>query len=218
MRIDVNSRDLLNVLDRLALLELPKPRRTWILKELGRAEIRNTQKNIRQQKNSDGTAMARRKNGKRTKMFQRMANGLEPYVLDDSHTLNLTWKNKLTARIAARHSIGQTQKMTAQQMRKRYGQPDYKANATQPQAKKLREIGFTVRQGKKRRSKKPTLKWIQENLSMGKAGLIIRIMTNKPQQSTWDIPLSDRPFLGSPKEEVGIRLEKLLKRAQRQRN
>lgn len=218
MRIDVNSRDILGALDRLALLELPKPKRTWILKELGRAEIRNTQKNIRQQKNSDGTPMARRKNGKRTKMFQRMANGLEPYVIDDSHTLNLTWKNKLTARIAARHSAGQTQKMTVQQVRRRFGEPSYKAPASKGQAKKLREIGFTVRQGKKRKTKKPSLKWIQENLSMGKAGLIIRIMTNKPQQGAWDIPLADRPFLGSQKEDVGIRLEKLLKRAQRQRN
>ena len=215
MRIDVNSRELLGVLDRLSLLELPKPKRIRILKELGRAEIRNTQKRIRDQKNTDGTAMAKRKNGKRTKMFRRMAKGLEPYVINDGHELNLTWKSKQKGRVAARHAKGQTQKMTAQQVRRRFGQPDYKAPATKTQARKLREIGFTVRQGEKRKTKKPSLKWIQENLSMGKAGLIIRIMTNKPQQSTWDIPLAQRPFLGSSKEDVGIRLENSLKRAQR---
>lgn len=216
MRIDLNERELLSVLDRLSMLSLPRPKRVRLLKELGRAEIRETAKRIRTQKNTDGSPMARRKNGKRKKMFKRMASGLEPYVLNDGYDLNLTWRNKTKGRIAARHATGQTQRMTAQQVRRRFGPPNYKEPATKPQARKLREIGFTVRQGKKKRSKKPTLKWIQENLSMGKAGLIIRTMTNKPQLSAWDIPIADRPFLGSPQSEVEIKMKQLLQQAQGQ--
>ena len=218
MRIDLNQRDYLNTLDKLNLLTLPKPKRVKLLKEIGRAEIRKTKKRIREQKNIDGLPMAKRKSGKRTKMFRRMATGLEPYVINDGYDLNLTWRNKQKGRVAASHASGQTQRMTAQQAKKRYGEPDYKAPASKAQSKKLREIGFTVKTSKKRRPKKPSLKWIQENISMGKAGLIIRIMTNKPQQKEWDIPTSKRQFLGSPKEDVEIQVKTLLDRARRQRS
>jgi hypothetical protein len=118
--IEVNQRDALNFNEKLAMLALPRRKRTWILKTLGRWERQNTRQRIRQQKGIDGQALEQRKNG-RKKVMRRMAKGLEPYVRHNATELDLTWKNKLTAQIAARHYLGQAQRVTARQMEKRFG-------------------------------------------------------------------------------------------------
>ncbi|CZF83198.1 hypothetical protein [Grimontia marina] len=214
--ISLNKRDALNGKEKLALLALPPKKRFWILKTLGRWEKANARKRISQQKDIDGRGLEPRKKG-RKKMFRRMAKGLEPYVKNGGKVLDLTWRNKQTARTAARHHIGQTQKMTARQMEKRWGKPDYKAPATKGQARKLRELGFSVNKGKGKKSKpkKPSLRWIMENLSQGKAGLIIRVISEKPKQTTWDIPLAERQILGSPQPDVNRQLIKIIGQAQK---
>ena len=74
-------------------------------------EKANTRKRIQQQKDIHGQALAPKKGNKRGKVMRRMAKGLTPYVRN-ANTLDLTWSNPLTAKIAARHHLGQKQKMT----------------------------------------------------------------------------------------------------------
>ncbi len=210
--ISVNQRDVLNMQEKLAMLALPKRKRIWILKTLGRWEKANTRKRIQQQKDIHGQALEPKKRKKRGKVMRRMAKGLTPYVRN-GNTLDLTWSNKLTARIAARHHLGQKQKMTKRQMQKRFGAPDYSAPCTKGQARKLRELGYTVTRKSGKGRKKPSIKQLISSITHGQAGRIIRELTNQPNVSAWDIPLAERQILGSNEREVTRQLIQIFEQA-----
>ncbi|MGF1688346.1 virion morphogenesis protein [Photobacterium japonica] len=212
--IQVNERDRLNLDEKLALLAMPPKKRIWILKTLGRWERTNTRKRISQQKDVNGQALPAKRSGKKGKMLKRMGKGLEPYV-KNANQLDLTWSNKLTGRIAARHHTGQTQRMTASQMRKRWGTPDYTAPCSKGQAKKLRELGYTVPKPNGKGRKKPTLRYIMDTVTHGKAGLMIRELSNKTSVQSWDIPLAERKILGSHETDVNRQLIKIIEQARR---
>ncbi|MCG7585667.1 virion morphogenesis protein [Photobacterium sp. OFAV2-7] len=211
-QIKVVERDRLNMQEKLALLALPPRKRTWILKTLGRWEKANVRKRIQQQKDIHGRQLEGRKGSKRGKMMRRMAKGLEPYVRD-SKTLDLTWRNKLTGRIAARHHSGQTERMTKGQLDKRFGKPDYSKPCSRGMARKLRELGYKVPRNSGKGYKSPSLKQLQNTLTHGQAGMIIRQLSNKPDQTAWDIPLPERQILGSQEREVTRQLIKIFEQA-----
>lgn len=216
--VKLNPRDALNFNEKLTMLALPPQKRIWIMKSLGRWEKQNVRKRISQQKDIHGKSLAPRKRKKgRKKMYRRMAKGLEPYVKSGGKELDLTWRNKLSGRTAARHHIGQTQKMSARQLQRRFGKPDYNAQPTKGMARKLRELGYTIPTKSGKGRKKPTLAWIQQNLTHGKAGAIIRELSGKPQQSQWDIPLEERQILGSKQPDVNRQLVKIFEQAQKRK-
>ncbi|WP_102418079.1 virion morphogenesis protein [Vibrio cyclitrophicus] len=212
--VSVNKRDVLNMQEKLAMLALPPKKRIWILKTLGRWETANTRKRIRQQKDVRGQALAPRKGKKRGKVMRRMAKGLTPYVRN-ANMLDLTWNNKLTAKIAARHHLGQKQKMTKRQMQKRWGTPNYSAPCSKGQARKLRELGYTVARKSGKGRKKPSLRLLMETVTHGQAGQIIRELSNQPSMSAWDIPLAERQILGSKEREVTRQLIQILEKAKK---
>lgn len=210
--ISVNERDVLSLQEKLAMLALPPKKRIWILKTLGRWEIANTRKRIREQKGVNGSALQPKKGKKKGKVLKRMAKGLTPYVRN-ANTLDLTWSNKLTAKIAARHHLGQKQKMTKRQMQKRWGTPDYSAPCTKGQARKLRELGYTVKRKSGKGRKKPSLRELMATLTHGQAGQLIRQLANQPDITSWDIPLAERQILGSKEREVNRQLIKIFEQA-----
>ncbi|MCL9775713.1 virion morphogenesis protein [Vibrio methylphosphonaticus] len=210
--VSANKRDVLNMQEKLAMLALPPKKRIWILKTLGRWEKANTRKRIQQQKDIHGKALAPQKGKKRGKVMRRMAKGLTPYVRN-ANRLDLTWNNKLTAKIAARHHVGQKQKMTARQMQKRWGTPDYSASCSKGQARKLRELGYTVSRKSGKGRKKPSLRLLMDTVTHGQAGKIIRELSNQPSVTAWDIPLAQRQILGSKEREVTRRLITIFEQA-----
>lgn len=217
--ISLDKGDALTFKQKLQVLMLPPAKRVWILKTLGRWEIANTRKRISSQTDVDGRKLAPRKSGKK-KILRRMAKGLEPYVKKNT-MLDLTWRNKQQARVAARHHVGQRQKMTAAQMARRFGTPDYSKPCPRTMAKKLRELGYMVavkpknKKGKKRH-KKPSIKWIIENLSMGQAGAIIRQLSGTENPPTsWDVPLAERKILGTKEQAVVEKLQEILEEARK---
>ncbi len=212
--ISVNKRDVLNMQEKLAMLALPPKKRIWILKTLGRWEKANTRKRIQQQKDVRGQALAPKKGKKRGKVMRRMAKGLTPYVRN-ANMLDLTWSNKLTAKIAARHHLGQKQKMTKRQMQKRWGTPNYSAPCSKGQARKLRELGYTVARKSGKGRKKPSLRLLMDTVTHGQAGQIIRELSNQPNVSAWDIPLAERQILGSKEREVTRQLIKIFEQAKK---
>lgn len=211
-QIKVVQRDQLNLQEKLAMLALPARKRIWILKTLGRWEKSRVRKRIQQQQDIHGRPLEERRSKKRGKMMRRMAKGLEPYV-KDGNTLELTWANQLTGRIAGRHHLGQTERMTARKMQKKYGRSDSKEPCTKAQARKLRELGFEIQRSKGKGTKKPSLRWIMENINKGKAGLMIRIIQNDPSKTAWDIPLPERQILGSQEREVNRQLVNIFEQA-----
>ena len=86
-------------------------------------------------------------------------------------------------------------------MRQRTGEGNksLKSPATRKQARKLRELGFKRRRGKGWRGNRwmqPSLKWIEANMSIAQAGLIIRILGDAPKEH-WTTVLPSRAFLGA---------------------
>ncbi|HCE3233926.1 virion morphogenesis protein [Vibrio parahaemolyticus] len=215
-QIKVNERDVLNMQEKLTLLALPPKKRVWILKTLGRWEKANTRKRISSQKDINGSALQPRKGKKKGKVLKRMAKGLTPYVRN-ANQLDLTWSNKLTAKIAARHHVGQKQKMTKRQMQKRWGKPDYSAPCTKGQARKLRELGYTVPRKSGKGRKKPSLRELMATITHGQAGQLIRELSNQPNITSWDIPLAERQILGSKEREVNRQLIKIFEQAKQRK-
>ncbi|WP_274025593.1 virion morphogenesis protein [Vibrio parahaemolyticus] len=215
-QIKVNERDVLNMQEKLAMLALPPKKRVWILKTLGRWEKANTRKRISSQKDINGSALQPRKGKKKGKVLKRMAKGLTPYVRN-ANQLDLTWNNKLTAKIAARHHVGQKQKMTKRQMQKRWGKPDYSAPCTKGQARKLRELGYTVPRKSGKGRKKPSLRELMATITHGQAGQLIRELSNQPNITSWDIPLAERQILGSKEREVNRQLIKIFEQAKQRK-
>lgn len=210
--IRIDERDWLTLQEKLSLLAMPPKKRIWILKTLGRWERANTRRRISQQKDIEGQSLSLRQGRRKGKMLRRLGKGLEPYVRN-ANTLDLTWGNSLTARIAARHHLGQRQQMTAGQMQKRWGAPDYKAPCSKGQARKLRELGYTVAKPNGKGRRKPTLNQLMETLTLGQAGLIIRQLSNQPRKRAWDIPLAERRVLGSPQQDVNRQLINIIEQA-----
>ncbi|MCR9686225.1 virion morphogenesis protein [Vibrio antiquarius] len=215
-QVKVNERDVLNMQEKLAMLALPPKKRVWILKTLGRWEKANTRKRIRSQKDINGNALQSRKGKKKGKVLKRMAKGLTPYVRN-ANQLDLTWSNKLTAKIAARHHLGQKQKMTKRQMQKRWGKPNYSAPCSKGQARKLRELGYTVPRKSGKGRKKPSLRELMATITHGQAGQLIRELSNQPNITSWDIPLAERQILGSKEREVNRQLIKIFEQAKQRK-
>lgn len=72
--------------------------------------------------------------------------------------------------------------------------------ATKRQAKKLRALDYKVQV--KGKYKKATSAYITTNISQAQAGLLIRILKDKPVKKTWNIELPARVFLGINDEEL----------------
>lgn len=187
----------------IGLLALPAASRKRVFQNSGRAYLKASRDNLRQQKTINGNSFEKRKYGK-GKVLKNMGRSLKFFVTPKY--VKLTWPNKSVAKLGYKHQFGIDEVMTAAKMVKIHGQPDYKANATKKQAKALLEAGFTISTGKKFKSgpnkgksrrKRPSQRWILENMKLGQAGLIIRTLrntTNPPK--SWKIPLPARPFLG----------------------
>jgi len=212
--VTINQRDKLNFIEKMALLAMPPKKRVWILKTLGRWERKNTRQRISQQKDVRGKKLDPKQSKTKGKMLRRMGKGLEPYVRN-ANRLELTWKNRLTGRIAARHHQGQKQRITAAQMKKRWGTPDYDGPCTKAQARRLRELGYMVPRKNGKGKKKPTLRYLTETVSNGRAGLIIKQLTNQQSKTAWDIPLAERQILGSREQDVNRQLIQIIEQARR---
>lgn len=207
--ITPNKEQALSASMQLQLLKLPAPKRTRILKTLGRHERTLARKRITTQTTVDGSAFEPRSNGKKDRMLKRLGKTLEPYV-KNANRLELKHKAALTGRIAALHQEGGAEKMTANKMARIHGQPDYSAPCTRSQAKALSAEGYKVRKAKGKGYRRASLREIMETLSQGKAMLILRKLRDKPQKQRWDIPVAARPFLGDTADNVQRQLVSII--------
>ncbi|MDD1792524.1 hypothetical protein LRP50_05200 [Enterovibrio sp. ZSDZ42] len=215
--ITLNAKDAINAREALAAMMLTPRQRFWLLKDLGRWEIRNTRSRLKRQKDTRNTAFEKSKSGK-DDVLTSFGTGMEPYVTNGAKDLNVTWKSKVKAQKAAVHQQGMTETVNAKQhikrQNKKFGEPDYKAGATDAQAEALRKLGYKIKQkgyGFNRLSKKN----IKKRLTVGQAGLIIRMMrtgSRKGKQS-WTVETPRRELLGTRPELVRKRLLRNIEKA-----
>ena len=188
----------LKLKQQLNALKLDKKKRRWINRTLGRKVVSWSKKRIRDQKDVDGRSFAKRRDGSRRKMERGLARKMALIASSDKATV--TWRNNLTAKIAFAQQHGIDQVVTASQMKKWHGDGDQKP-ASRRQAKKLLRAGYKIRRGKG--WKRPTIKYITDNLSRKQAGVILRSMGyESTSKKRWKLKGTERAFLGVNKNEV----------------
>jgi hypothetical protein len=203
LTIDTDKKSCLRLHDQIDVLTMKPVQRRRLLREIGKETRADVRKNVRQQQTVTGSAMAPRASKKKRRMFRKMAKGMVTRIRGD-HQAIVTWKNTGQAKVAYQHQHGISENFTAQKAKRKYGVPDYSTPATPAQAKALNREGFRKRVARKRGKggailKRAPQKWIRDNMSLGQAGLVLRLMrtnTRKGKQS-WKIDLPERPILGA---------------------
>ncbi|MHC6223490.1 phage virion morphogenesis protein [Pseudomonas sp. X10] len=198
---DQDVRGMLGVREQLALLQLEPRLRRRLLNNVSKRVRTMSRQRIRSQQNLDGSPFAPRRNPEPGQ--KKMEAGLGKLIQVTSLTADearLGWKNNLTSWVAAQQHNGATERRTAQQMR-RWNKVEEGAKATDKQAKRLRRLGFKVRQAGKKRLTRPSVAWILEHVSYMQAGVLIRVLDEARGESTgadsWEIKLPKRQFLGA---------------------
>ncbi|WP_065615919.1 phage virion morphogenesis protein [Pseudomonas moraviensis] len=200
--LDIRGR--LGVREQLALLSLPPQLRRRLLNQVTKRVRTMSRKRVREQMNLDGTPFAPRKgDGKGKKKMEAGLAKLMVVTRVSANEAELGWKNALTRWVATQQHNGVSERRTAQQMRRWNKTPPGLA-ATDKQAKRLRRLGFRVRQAGKKTLNRPSVAWIQQHVNYAKAGLLIRILDDQRRESTgaqsWEITLPKRQFIGAETE------------------
>ncbi len=210
--LDTDQKSTLRLMDQIDVLTMGPVQRRKLLRHIGketRADLRN---NIRRQQTVTGSAMAPRASKKKKRMFRKMAKGTVTRIQND-HQANVTWKQAGQAKVAFRNHHGISEDFTAAKAARVYGVPNYKKPATPAQAKALNKEGYRRKVARKRGKggailKRVPQKWIRDNMTQGKAGLILRLMrtnTRKGKQR-WEIKSPERPILGATPADANIYL------------
>ncbi|WHI46799.1 phage virion morphogenesis protein [Microbulbifer sp. VAAF005] len=202
MQIDLTGH--LKARQQLALLKLPPAKQRRIGGTLARKVRTYSRKRLREQRGLDDKSWEKRKKGpKRQRGKGKMLRGFSKRMRARSTGLGgeVFFADKNTAQIAYQHQHGIAEEWDGQKAEKVYGKPDYKAPATRRQARALKKEGYKVRLPGGRK-KKPTLRWITENLTLGQAGLILQVLRDEPKENSWVIELPERSFLGTTDREV----------------
>lgn len=212
--LDLDVRGLLDAQAQLDLLVLPPKLRRRLLNRLGTRARSLSRKRIRNQQNLDGSPFAPRRDADAGKKKMEAGLGkLLQVTRVDAEEAVLGWKNNLTSWVASQQHNGASERRTAQQMR-RWNRVEEGAKSTEKQAKRLRRLGFRVRQAGKKRLSRPPVSWILENVSYMQAGVLIRVLDEERGESTgaqsWEIKLPKRQFLGAGNEQENRDLLNLL--------
>lgn len=195
------------------------------------SEIRETQKharrlggyvrtlsrrNIKRQRTVSGAAMTPRQKrrearpmlmGLSRKMAVRAASG---------EGVDVSWDNGLMAAIGYRHQHGVGEDWSPIRASKVYGQPDYKAGATRRQAKALLREGYRLMvpaKGGGRRPRRVTVSWIEQKMTLGQAGLILRLLRTGQTKGAqfWRDTVPERAFLGVTPQQAEELSQKFVK-------
>lgn len=216
MQVETSFNDYLKLKQQLHFLKLTPAKQKRLHRALARKTRTLSRKRIREQRNIDGSPWDRRKGKSRKKMLKGMSKGM--IAAGNAKRGLIYYKDNTTGRVARIHQDGIDQSFTPSKAKrnKRPGEPDYDANATQAQARALLDEGYMVRKrGKARR--KPSQRWIRQNLTVGQAGLILRVLRGKPAKKNWTIHMPERSFLGVSREDVGVLYDEIIKQMAKQR-
>ena len=212
---ELDARGYLGIREQLALLSLPPQLRRRLLNNVTKRVRTMSRKRVRDQQNLDGSPFDARKGSAKGK--KKMEAGLAKLMnvtRVSPDEAELGWRNALTSWVAAQQHDGASERRTAAQMKRWNNVPPGLA-ATEKQAKRLRRLGFKVRQEGKKSLSRPSVAWIQEHVNYAKAGLLIRILGDEKAEGTgaqsWEITLPKRQFIGvSTERDTGLLLNQVL--------
>ena len=197
--------------EQLDILRLEPKDKRRLVKMMATDVRKDSRQNIKQQKTVSGAPMAPRKNKKnKRKLLRRMGRPMVVYNKSNEEAV-VTFKGS-KAYVPSKHQHGSTERMTATKAAKRAGTPDYDAPANRAQAKSLIEEGYRLpvpgKRGRKK-LKRVSQKWIRENMTIGQAGLILRMLRDDQGKQSWTIKTPARPFLGADERDAQQMLDSL---------
>lgn len=173
--------------------------------------------NIKRQRTVGGTAMtpAQKRRAARP-MLMGLHRQMVVRAAEGNKGVTVSWENALMAAIGYRHQEGVGENWSPGHARRVYGQPNYKARATRKQAKALLREGYRLMvpaRGGGRRPKRVTVQWIEEKMTLGQAGLILRLIRTGQTRGkqSWRDTVPARPFLGVTPQQAGELSRKLVK-------
>lgn len=196
--IDVQGQ--LSVQRKLKLLQLPPAKRKRLLGQVVRKVRSGTRRRLREQRDLNGAKWEPRKDGRKQKMLRKI--GRKLVTSYDQNEGRVSYPGGVTSRIAREHQDGLDEVMTAERMRKIHGEPDYSAPATTAQAKALRAEGYKARKKSGKGYRNASIREIKETLTLGQAGIILRMMRDSDSKQSWVIPLPARAHLGATEKEI----------------
>lgn len=216
LTVTQNRREMLRLMDQIAVVSMSTPQQRRMMADIGRQTQKKTRENIRGQKTVIGSGMAARANARtKRKLLSKMGKGMQTKVVN-THRATVGWKNSGQGKVADRHHRGISETWTPKKMAKVNGTPDYTKPATHAQARALNKEGFRRQVARKRGRGKATLKrmpakWIMENMTLGQAGLVLRLMRYKTRtgKQTWETKPAPRPILGATPEEANAFLTQM---------
>lgn len=196
-------------------LELPPAKRRRLLWRIAKYGVESASKrNVRNQQAPDGEKWQGRQTRRKGKMLRNMPKLIRIREMPETESVRLylagghyrNAKGKLSAGVVGYvQQNGMSVTVNRKQVagREQGGKP-----ASLRQAKRLRKAGCKVRRGK--RWRKPGYKEIQEKMTARQAGLLIRILEDKPVKTSWQIDLPARAFLGIGQEDFNKALARQL--------
>ncbi|QSB01975.1 phage virion morphogenesis protein [Methylomonas sp. EFPC1] len=187
----------------LALLKMPLAKRARLLKKVSNKVIRDSRKRVQTQTDLQGMPYKKRwkQRKDRRKMLSRLMR--QAAVLsNDGSTARIGFKGR-AGWIAARQQFGASETVTAKAGGDGTKRTAKNGPATKRQAATLKALGFKISTGKRKRA--VSMAWIQQNMTIARAGAIIRSMRLKRgirPNTSWNTVLPARSFLGATDQEV----------------
>lgn len=212
--VTADKKSFLRAKEQLKLLGLPKKSRQRILKEIGKVIARQTKKNIRAQRDPEGRAWKKRKNG-RKKVLRGFTRKLKHYQRDSNRVVHIGWPSARGNVAQAHHSGLSEQSGLTKRKRQanRQKEPKKTDPATREQARELRDLGYRLEpQGRQKRGKKPTIKFILQHFTVGEAAKKIQELENKTPARSWDVNRPERRLIGASAKRVSMIIKREMKR------
>ena len=206
IEIAISQPHLARVLDRLEFASMPPARRKRLMQLIGRDVTKVNKQRMRAGKAPDGTKWAPTKSKRKAKRLAGMSKSLRSKATADEAIIN--FDSRFAGMIAGQQHQGVKQQFTApppKPPRPRASERGKKKDPFKPtdspctrsQAQRLRALGYSVLsvRGKRKRYRKPSLKWIQEHLSVQRAAIIIRTHTGESRKHRWTVDTPARKIL-----------------------
>lgn len=185
----------------------PQKRRN-ILRSVIRSVNRSSKKRITEQTDLKNKTWQGRANSKKKKMLTKLKKLMK--VKYGANGAQVYFKNARAAKIAQAHQSGASIDV---EPKKSQGNQNKQGKASRVLAKALIKAGYTIPRKRGKGTKKPTIKWVTENLTKNQAGYLLRELKGGSGKSKWQIDLPARSFLGQTEKEHKHNMSFILNKA-----
>lgn len=213
LNVSYDKKSYLRLKEKLAVLQLDPKAKKRILRAIGKSTRDENKKRIRAQQDPEGKRWKAREKGNK-KMMKGFTKKLK-YQVKNTKFVEVGFPTK-RGYVAYEHQHGLAQEFDVQgrfREGKKKKEPKKTDPATKQQARELRDAGYRMQpQGRQKRGKKPTLKWIIENLTVAQCYEEITKLQNKSPVKKWQVDRPKRELLGVSPRRVAIIIKKELKR------